>query len=151
MTPLISVMAESCPVWTKIQSSSAPITAHQIQQFHQKCPFAALLKRHYSTGAPNGSQLHNELRSPDHPPNNGYHHSAIHEQLSNEKKMNGCPMHAALNGASESKQNGINYSKYFDESLEQLKKEGRYREFKTMTRRFITRQSTIFQIFQKRG
>jgi 5-aminolevulinate synthase len=133
MIPWISIMAECCPVWSKIQQNSAPLTALQIQQFQQKCPFGASLKRHYSSAAPSTDQNHCEFK-PQHT-NGDYHHPPHLESEAAGEKKSGCPMHAGLKNASEHKHETIDYSKYFVESLEQLKKEGRYREFKTMTRR----------------
>jgi hypothetical protein len=63
ITPLLSVMASSCPVVGAKEKSGNSITASDLATFHSSCPFAGVLKRNYTTAA---RDEHQDLRHNDH-------------------------------------------------------------------------------------
>jgi 5-aminolevulinate synthase len=125
ITPLLSVMASSCPVVGAKEKSGNSITASDLATFHSSCPFAGVLKRNYTTAA---RDEHQDLRHNDHHRSFATHNHDEHHHKHRNMVEN------ATKHVSEPKSK-TNYNKFFADSLDQLKKEGRYREFKTMSRK----------------
>lgn len=137
--PVINMAAEACPVLPKVHPSRNLQTmgTSMWAKFEKECPFAKIVQKNYGSSDLPSKQIVTPAAGP----------LRMYARRAEDELHTPAPVveEVAKPATKPVKANASSdvtkvvcrgdYDGFFEESIEKLKKEGRYREFKTMTRK----------------